>query len=49
MKPYYNPRNQNPRIDGNRQSWSTAFEGMVERKRTLPTVQCGFVLKKDGQ
>ncbi len=29
----YKPRNQNPRIDANRESWSTAFDDRVAMRR----------------
>lgn len=41
MKSRYNPRNRNPVIDGNRQSWSTAFDERVERRKEFRH-PCGF-------
>ena len=45
----YNPRNRNERIDANRQSWSTAFDDMIERRRAdRESGSCGFQVK-DGE
>ena len=40
----YKPRNQNPRIDSNRQSWSTAFDDAVARRKEVSR-PCGFQVR----
>lgn len=41
MKPFYNPRNRNPRYDNAPLSWSQSYYDR-ERRREQP-VPCGFV------
>lgn len=37
----YKPRNRNPRIDRNRESWSSAFDDYAARRKE-PESRCGF-------
>lgn len=47
MMARYNPRNRNEPIDGNRKSWSTAFDGRVEQRKEVKH-PCGFYTGDGG-